>query len=104
VSKSSKNQNYAWDFVQFATRADNVTSYLEYAKKPTARRALIQSQIANEDLSVFVSQVLTAKSWYRGSNATSAEQAFLDLIDDALAGVEIEDAIREAQNKVSQSL
>ncbi|TAK04140.1 extracellular solute-binding protein [Patescibacteria group bacterium] len=104
VSKASKNQNFAWDFVQFAASAEQVPSYLKAAARPTARRALIQSQVNDEDLAVFVGQLLTAKDWYRGADAATAEAAFEKLIDDVLAGMDVEDAIKSAQNRVIQTL
>lgn len=104
VSKASKNADFAWDFIQFETGADQVPAYLETAQKPPARRALINSQMQDETLSIFASQVLTAKSWYKGSNALVTENAFLDLIDAALAGDDIQKAITQAQAKVNQTL
>lgn len=104
VSKATKNANWAWDFVQFATEANQVQSYLKIANRPTARRDLINSQIDDEDLNPFVSQLLTAQSWYRGKNIEVVEQAFLDLIDSALTGKIIEDEINLTQSKVNQTL
>jgi multiple sugar transport system substrate-binding protein len=104
VSKAGSHQNWAWDFVQYATSAEHVKSYLTAANKPTARRALINSQIADENLGPFVGQLLTAKSWYKGRNAEAATKAFLDLIDASLAGKDMEDEIIRAQNAVNQTL
>ncbi|MBU0646448.1 extracellular solute-binding protein [Patescibacteria group bacterium] len=104
VSKATKANNWAWDFVQFATKANQVQSYLKIANRPTARRDLINSQIDDEDLNPFVSQLLTAQSWYRGQDIEVAEQAFLDLIDAALAGKIIEDEIDLTQSKINQTL
>jgi ABC-type glycerol-3-phosphate transport system substrate-binding protein len=105
VSKASKNPSWAWDFIQFATGADQVKSYLAAGNKPTARRALIETQLSNPDLSVFAGQLLTAKSWYHGGDSVVTEAAFLQLIDDALGGkVKLGDAIRNAENKVLQTL
>ena len=103
VAKSTKYSDWAWDFLLFATKQDKVTSYLEKAKKPTAQRALINSQIDNEDLSAFVSQVLTAKSWYKGKDAQVMEEAFQSLIDELLAGEEVEKTVGIAQNKINQT-
>lgn len=104
VAKASPNQTWAWDFVQFATKADQAKTYLTAARKPPALRSLIASQLEDEDLSVFANQLLSAKSWYRGNNASVAEQAFLTLIDAVNAGTVAEDAIGDAQNKVNQTL
>lgn len=104
VSKSTKNSNWAWDFVQFAVKTDQAKAYLEAAQKPPALRSLIESQRESEDLSVFAGQLLTAKSWYKGDDVDVAEEAFEELIGDTLSGVETEEAIRTAQNKVNETL
>ncbi len=104
VSKATKNSNWAWDFVQFAAKAENVKGYLDAAKKPTALRALINDERQDNDLAVFAEQLLTAKSWYLGNDASVAEAALLDLIDAAIAGGDTEKLIRDAQNKVNQTL
>ncbi|NQV90133.1 extracellular solute-binding protein [Candidatus Uhrbacteria bacterium] len=104
VAKSTDAGDWAWDFVQFASEEDHVTSYLEAAKKPAALRSLINSQLEDEVLSIFAAQTLTADSWYRGGDAHVAEEAFLDLIDEFLSGAEQERALKDAQNKVNQSL
>jgi multiple sugar transport system substrate-binding protein len=104
VSKSTKNSNWAWDFVQFAVKADRAKSYIEEAQKPPALRSLIESLNESEDLSVFAGQLLTAKSWYKGDDVDVAEEAFEELINDTLSGVETEEAMRAAQNKVNETL
>ncbi len=104
VAKSTNAGDWAWDFVQFAASEDRVTSYLEAARKPAALRSLINSQLEDETLSIFAGQTLTADSWYRGGDAAVAEEAFLDLIDEFLSGAEQERSLKDAQNKVNQSL
>lgn len=105
VLNKSKHQNEAWDFIQFAARAENVKSYLEKTKKPTALRSLIEGQLADEDLDVFANQLLTAKSWYKGKDSNAAEQAFKEMIDAVNAGQEkIESIINQAANKVGQTV
>ncbi|MFA4845825.1 MAG: extracellular solute-binding protein [Patescibacteria group bacterium] len=104
VAKSSDAGDWAWDFIQFAAREEQVKNYLDVANKPTALRTLIATQLEDETLSVFAGQTLTADSWYKGSDAGVAEEAFLDLIDGLLAGGEQDTVLKEAQNKVSQSL
>ena len=104
VAKSTKSSNWAWDFIQFATKEAQAKTYLEKAQKPPALRSLIESQLESEDLSIFASQLLTAKSWYKGDDVQVAEAAFTELINDTLSGIEIQDAIRTAQNKVNETL
>lgn len=84
VSKKSAYVNEAWDFLQFITKAENVKSYLTSTNKPTALRALIAEQRQSDYLSVFASQVLTAKSWYKGKNAYAAEQAIAEMINSTI--------------------
>lgn len=104
VAKASANQHFGWDFVQFLTKAEQASGYLTTAQKPPALRALIPNALDNETLAVFAGELLTAKSWYKGADASIAEQAFLSLINDVLSGVELQNAIRNAQNTVIQSL
>jgi multiple sugar transport system substrate-binding protein len=104
VAKSTKNKDWAWDFVQFCADKEQVAKYLETAQKPTALRSLINTQIEDEVLSIFVGQSLTAQSWYKGKDAQAAEEAFLDLIDDFLRGNDPQNSLREAQNKLNQTL
>lgn len=104
VSKQTDVSNWAWDFLEFAASKERVTTYLGAAQKPTARRALITSQLEDETLSVFSSQTLTAESWYQGRDAQAVEKAFLNLIDAALKGAKIEQELTIAQNLVNQTL
>jgi len=104
VAKSSDDDEWAWDFIEFAVSEDRVDSHLSAANKPTALRSLINDQLEDDILSIFSSQTLTSESWYRGDDAAIAEEAFLDLIDAFLAGDDQEAALKDAQNKVNQTL
>lgn len=103
VSKTTDFRDWAWNFVQFAANKNQAPSYLQTARRPTALRSLINTQLEDETLSVFVSQTLTAKSWYKGSDAQTMEQAFLDLIDATLSGADLKKELIIAQNKVNQT-
>lgn len=106
VSKDSKYQDYAWDFVLFATNEANVGTYLADAKKPTALRSLIASQLNDEDLGVFASQLLTARTWYRGTDANAQEHAMNTLIDEFLGNTYSDDpqkALDTAARVISQT-
>lgn len=105
VSKKTKNINEAWDFIQYITAVENVPKHLEKAKKPTALRGLINSQLENLDLSVFASQILTSDSWYRGKDADAAEAIFKEMIDTVVSGLMTADkAINLAAGKVAQTI
>ncbi|MEY4744117.1 MAG: hypothetical protein RL272_62 [Candidatus Parcubacteria bacterium] len=86
VSKKTKYPNEAWDFVQFMTKADHAKDYLAATRKPTALRSLINGQLEDLDLSVFASEVPTAKSWYHGGDADATEKAVAEMIRQMLAG------------------
>ena len=105
VSSKSKYTDEAWDFIQFATRAEQVESYLEKTKKPTALRSLVNKQIDDIDISIFVEQVLTAKSWYKGEDANAAEKILGEMIDSVIASQEnIEKIISLSTKRIQQTI
>lgn len=104
VSAKTKHPNEAWDFVQFATKAGNVDSYLKKAGKPTAVRSLVAGQLEDLSLSVFAGESLTAKSWYVGKDPDAGEATMNGLIRSVIAGSLIEEAIHVAAGTVSQTM
>ena len=104
VSKDTKNPDWAWDFLTFATSQEQVSSYLTAANKPTALRNLINTQLENEDLSAFATQVLTAESWYHGMDVAATDEALQDLIDGIATNPEKpEKVIVDSAKKVMQT-
>lgn len=85
VTRQSAHQNEAWDFLTFLTNEENSASFLKSARKPTARRSLVNSQLDDLDLAVFAAQAPSAKSWYHGTDARATEQSFLDMIRQMLS-------------------
>ena len=105
VSKKTKYQNEAWDFVQFMANEKNVEKYLDKTKKPTALRGLIKKQSEDNDLYTFVTQLLTAKSWYKGKNADTAESAIKEMITNIISGTKtVIQAIELGVQKVNQTI
>lgn len=105
VAAGGKNSDVAWDFLNFASSAEEAKKYLDKSGRLTARRDLVSVQ--REDLSVgpYVDQVLTARSWYKGNDPAAAEKALRDTIDRVIKGeVELERAIGEAAQKVQQTI
>jgi ABC-type glycerol-3-phosphate transport system substrate-binding protein len=103
----SKNINEAWDFIQFAAKPENVKSYLEKTKKPTALRSLIEEEKEDPDIGIFAKQLLTAKSWYKGKDAVAMEKIFNDMIDEMLSADPEKDPkniINRAASKVQQTI
>jgi len=105
VSNKSQHINEAWDFVQFATKAEQAKSYLEKTEKPAALRALVDQQIESSEISAFAEQVLTAKSWYHGEDPNAAEAVISDMIDSINKGEsDIEEAISLGAKRVQQTM
>ncbi len=104
VSKKTQYPDEAWDFLQFAAAAENVTKYLQASEKPTALKALVNTQLDDIDIGVFAAQVLTAKSWYKGNDPLAMENIFNDLITDVVNGeITIKEGITLAAAKVNQT-
>lgn len=105
VSKKSRHINESWDFIQFITSQENVVSYLDKTKRPTALRGLIEKQLSEEYLDIFASQLLTARSWYKGYNSKSAHKAMAEMIDGVLATPDQLEAVANlGANKLKQTL
>jgi len=106
VSERTKVPNEAWDFIRTATtNVPTVRAFLAESMRPTALRALVGEQAQDPTLKVFASQLLTARTWYRGRNPEAAEQAFADLMGDALRGVaDLNRALQLTAEKVNQTL
>ncbi len=105
VSKTTENEKYAWDFVNFATTNTNVVQkYLDRTDKPGALRVVISSQISDPKMSVFANQALTATSWYRGKKITAVEKIFKDMILKVVEGkLTTKDAIVISEQLVNQT-
>ncbi len=105
VTKKSKNKDVAWDFILFETSPQQVSTYLTAAGKPTALKTLVASQAEDLVLAPFVSQLLTAKSWYHGTDPDAVTQIFKDMINERLAGTqETHEIVNLGANKVAQTL
>ncbi len=104
VTSQSKYQSEAWAFVQFAASPSQAFSFLKRSGKPTALRAIIANQRADDILAPFADQLLSSKSWYRGSNPSAAEEAFRTMIDQVILGSHTpEEAINLAVKKINES-
>lgn len=106
VSHKSEHINEAWDFIKFATQEEQVTSYLESTNRPTALRSLVDRQSQeNEEIRVFIDQLLTADSWYRGRNPESAETAIKTMVKDALnTEEELINILNTGASRVNQTI
>lgn len=80
--------------------------YLNKTKKPTALRSLINEQLNDMEIAPFASEVLTAKSWYKGKDAGAMEQIFADMVSSVGMGAEDKEyqmALNEAARKIQQT-
>lgn len=102
VSKKSNNQDAAWNFIQSTASQDMIKDFLIQNKKPTALRALYNEQLADNDLRIFASQVLTADNWYNGYNIDAAEKYTAELLDGLIAG-EGQEIIQLFINQINQT-
>jgi multiple sugar transport system substrate-binding protein len=103
VSKKSKHVNEAWDFLQFITKKNEAKKYLDKTLKPTALKSLVDEQKNNDLLRVFAEELLTAKSWYQGNDATAMENALKEMIENVRNGGELGPAVGLAVQKIQQT-
>ncbi len=104
VAKKSQNQDVSWNFLNFLAQPAETQKILNVVKRPSARKSLLASQANDEDVSVFASQVLTAATWYQGSDARTMEAALSGLINNSLAGTPVDQAMRFAVDTVAQTI
>lgn len=106
VSNKSKNQNEAWHFIQFITKAEQAKIYLENTNKPAALKTLINNETSSEEINIFSSQILTAKSWYKGINPQATEIAMKEMILGVVNNPtgKIEDILSTGAARVQQTI
>ncbi len=105
VSNKSEHIDEAWDFIQFMASAEQVKSYLNITKKPTALRSLINEQIDDTEIGIFAEQLLTAQNWYKGDDANAMELIIGEMIDEVNKGDEkIEEVIRRGAERTQQTI
>lgn len=102
VSKKTKTPASAWSFLLFASKQEQISTFLGRAKKPTAHRALIEKQLQDYDLSPFAKGVLTAKTWYQGNNYNLVKEAFKEMVKGIEDGtMDFKKAVKYAVDKVN---
>ena len=101
VIKQSQHQNESWDLIQYITSPAEAKKYLDSAQLPSAQREFVTAQREDIELGVPASQVLTAKSWYRGFDFAATANAFRTMIKQALAGVSFDEALVFAAKQVN---
>ncbi len=104
VETVSKNTNYpemSWFFVQNITGEEQAQKYLTSTNKPAALRNLLTTQAEEYDLSPWVDQALTARSWYHGGDPEVVEETFKEMISNVLGGIgTLEEILNQAADKI----
>ncbi|TRZ64657.1 MAG: extracellular solute-binding protein [Spirochaetia bacterium] len=102
VSRQSKNQILAWNFVAAVTADPKISDiYLQTSGKPPALRSLIDKYKNDSNLGVFAKQALTAKSWSK-PDSENVKQIFSNMIEYVLNGKLSSDrALEQAKNQVN---
>lgn len=96
----SRNSALAWDFIKFATNAEQNAKYVEKTKQPSSRRDVLQSQQQDRILGVFADNALSAKSVVK-PDAVEFEKVMNDLINDVnVNGLGPVEAINRAAEKI----
>ncbi len=101
-----KRKDTAWDFLLFATtKSKEVEKYLKKSNKAPALRELIEKEIKEPLPSPFATQVLTAKSWYRGYNSNATEEIMKRLISNINKGnfSNIQSLLNNAVDQIKQT-
>jgi len=102
VPKQSKSPTWGWDLaIYLATDAAAQNKYILASGRPPALRSLIAANMNDPNLSVFVKQALTARSWYEADDA-KIEGIMNSAILNALSGTaDSQKALIQAQDQVS---
>ncbi len=101
VSKQSKDFDYAWDFLKFATSKPMLDAYYANDKEPSSRRDLIELQTQDLEIGVFAHANLTGKSFYK-ADEKRFDGIFEEMIENiVLRGQKIDQAISKAQSQAS---
>lgn len=104
VAKKSKNPDVAWRLLNFMADPEQSKKILAVMKRPAARKSLLSDQLRDDDIGVFASQALTAKTWYTGSDPKAMEVALQELITNLVQGrMNLDDAVKFAVQKVGQT-
>ena len=102
VTNNSKYPGKAWGFIKWLTERENLKVYYTNTNLPPSRRDLISFYENDEKLSIFSSQALTAKSWYKIDSQT-VEEIFNTMISDIVLGKEtVEGAINKGAEILTQ--
>ncbi len=82
VTKKSPDQEAAWAFIDYIAHSPATKEYLDKTERPTALRTYVGTQLENPNLFPFVTHILVARNWYKGTNYEAAVKALSDMINE----------------------
>lgn len=101
VSKQSRQQEAAWQFLKFISGKDALANYYDVEKRPSSRIDLLEGQIADADIGIFAENALSAKSFYK-PQSDAVENIFAQMIDDVvLRSAAPQEAVASANQKLN---
>ena len=86
VPRTTKNPDIAWRFLKFAARKENLRSFYNAVKLPTARLDLITEQASEPNIGIFVRQAKFARSNLLPIPRTQFQSGFEQLVSEVNAG------------------
>jgi multiple sugar transport system substrate-binding protein len=107
ITKSSKNVDAAWEFIQWTQEPDQLRAYNVTAGKIPSRKDVAQSKEWTDDpaVKVFVEQLSVARPRAYGPKYPEASAAVQEMLQSALTGsASVDDAIKTAAGKVKPLL
>ncbi|MFA6198217.1 MAG: extracellular solute-binding protein [Patescibacteria group bacterium] len=105
VYTKSDNSDWAWDFITYATKKEQVVGYLNQVMRPSALREVILLQSEQDEaIKVFTDQALDSTSWYHGRDYAKVEEVFKNMIEDVTNNrATAEQAVSAAEKTINQN-
>ena len=103
VSKTSKHEEVAWDFLRFVSTRTQLNRYSIATYRPAARKDLVIQQGQDKYLGPFAKQTLSATTWYKG-NSYNVDGIFGDMIGAVLSDGDAQAAVDTAATRTTQEI
>lgn len=97
VAKNSQHSEQAWEFIRYLTDKESMEQYAAGIRQIPARKDVA----ADGNLRDVKDQLTTATTWYKG-DAEKADQYFVRMISQVLAGETPQNAINRAANDLTE--
>lgn len=105
VAKSSKKQTVAWNFLQYISEPARAKAYLNVTQRLGARKSLLNEQVKRAELEIYANQLLTARSWYQGTDAQNKDKYLETLVNNVvLEHMAPEEALDLAAKQIESTL